>query len=106
MVQQFVHGMEHIDELVMIRMKDKGDCYDRQAERDEGGSVKERNVVALTELGGNVVERSVCTPYGELKMHQETGYGDYDGDGDVDGTDKGTPGTTCTGGTDARCFGR
>ncbi|UCC29103.1 MAG: hypothetical protein JSU86_12980 [Phycisphaerales bacterium] len=36
-------------------------------------------------------------------MYQETGYGDRDGDGDVDATDKGTPGSTCTGTVSGAC---
>ncbi len=31
-----------------------------------------------------------------MTVHQVSGYGDRDGDGDVDTTDKGTPGSTCT----------
>lgn len=42
------------------------------------------------------IEWYVYSPYGELIVHQSTGYGDRDGDGTVDSTDKGTPGSTCT----------
>jgi hypothetical protein len=55
------------------------------------------NVIGLTDLGGSLVERHVYRPYGEVTVNQETSYGDRDGDGDVDATDKGTPGTDCTG---------
>ena len=89
MHQQFIHGTQYIDELVMVRVKDKGDLYVHQDAN--------WNVIGLTDLGGSLVERYVYTPYGELTDHQETGYGDRDGDGDVDSTDKGTPGVDCTG---------
>jgi RHS repeat-associated protein len=95
MVQQFIHGTQYIDELVMIRVKDKGDLYVHQDAN--------WNVVGLTDLGGHLVERYVYSPYGELIVHQSTGYGDRDGDGDVDSTDKGTVGTTCTGTVSGSC---
>ena len=81
MVQQFIHGTQYIDELVMVRVKDKGDLYIHQDAN--------WNVVALTDLGTHLVERYVYTPYGELIVEQETGFGDYDGDGDVDNSDRG-----------------
>ena len=95
MVSQFIHATQYIDELVMVRVKDKGDLYVHQ---DANG-----NVVGMTDLGRHLVERNVCTPYGELTVHQQTGYGDRDGDGDVDSTDKGTVGTTCTGTVTGSC---
>ena len=51
----------------------------------------------------HLVERYVYSPYGELTVHQSTGYGDRDGDGNVNSTDKGTPGTTCTGTVSGSC---
>ncbi len=51
LVQQFIHGTQYIDELVMVRVKDKGDLYIHQAERNRGASVKDWNVVGLTNLG-------------------------------------------------------
>jgi RHS repeat-associated protein len=78
----------------------------------------------MTDLGGRVVERYILTPYGELTAHQESGYGDpghaavrdayrpRNGHGlrpfrrvqdDVDSTDKGTVGTTCTGTVSGSC---
>lgn len=36
-------------------------------------------------------------------MHQEAAYGDRDGDGDVDATDKGSPGITCGGTVTGAC---
>jgi RHS repeat-associated protein len=95
MVQQFIHGTQYIDELVMVRVADKGDFYVHQ----DGNW----NVIGLTDLGRHVVERYVYTPYGELIVHQDTGFGDRDGDGDVDSTDKGTVGTTCTGTVSGSC---
>ena len=95
MVQQFIHGTQYIDELVMMRVKDKGDLYVHQDAN--------WNVIGVTDLGRHVVERSVYTPYGELTVHQDTGFGDRDGDQDVDSTDKGTVGTTCTGTVSGSC---
>ena len=54
-------------------------------------------------LKRSVVERNYYTPYGELTVNQDTGYGDRDADGDVDATDKGTPGSTCTGTVTGAC---
>jgi RHS repeat-associated protein len=95
MVQQFIHGTRYIDELIQMRVKDKGDLYVHQDAN--------WNVTGLTDLGGSIVERYVYTPYGELTVHQDTGYGDRDGDQDVDSTDKGTVGTTCTGTVTGAC---
>jgi RHS repeat-associated protein len=95
MVQQFIHGTQYIDELVMVRVKDKGDLYVHQDAN--------WNVIGTTDLGRKLVERYVYSPYGELTVHQSTGYGDRDGDGDVDSTDKGTVGTTCTGTVSGAC---
>ncbi len=93
--QQFIHGTQYIDELVMVRVKGKGDLYVHQDAN--------WNVIGLTDLGGRLVERHLYTPYGELTVHQATGFGDRDGDSDVDSTDKGTPGTTCTGTVTGSC---
>ncbi len=88
-VAQFIHGTRYIDELVMARITDKGEFYTHQDAN--------WNVIALTDLGGSVLERYDYTGYGEMTVHQETSFGDRDGDQDVDGTDKGTPGIDCTG---------
>ena len=95
MVHQSIHGTQYIDELIMMRAAGKGDLYIHQDAN--------WNVIAATDLGGSVVERYVQTPYGELTVHQETSYGDRDGDQDVDSTDKGTPGSTCTGTVSGAC---
>jgi RHS repeat-associated protein len=95
MVAQFIHGTQYIDELVMMRAADKGDLYVHQDANF--------NVIGVTDLGGSLIERYVLEPYGELTMHQLSSYGDRDGDGDVDATDKGTPGTTCTGTVTGAC---
>jgi len=79
----------------MVRVKDKGDLYVHQDAN--------WNVIGLTDQGGSLVERQVYRPYGELTIHQETSFGDRDGDGDVDSTDKGTVGTTCTGTVSGLC---
>ncbi len=94
---QFIHGTQYIDELVMMRVKDKGGLYVHQDAN--------WNVIGLTDMGGSLVERYVNTPYGIMTVNQETGYGDRDGDGDgdVDSTDKGTPGTPCTGTVSGAC---
>ena len=93
--QQFIHGTQYIDELVMMRVKDKGDLYVHQDAN--------WNVIALTDLGGHVVERYTYTPYGQMTVQQVTSYGDRDGDRVVDSTDKGTPGTTCSGTVAGSC---
>ena len=94
-VQQFVRGVRYIGEIVMMRVIDKDDLYVHQDAN--------WNVIALTDLGGSVVERYVYNPYGQFVVQQETSYGDRDGDGDVDGADKGTPGSTCTGTVAGAC---
>ncbi len=33
-----------------------------------------RNIVALTDLGGTFVERYVYTPYGQVTVYQETSF--------------------------------
>jgi RHS repeat-associated protein len=103
MVQQFIHGTQYIDELVMVRVKDKGEMFVHQAERDQGGSVKNWNVIGTTDMGRHVLEHNVLSPYGQLAVNQETGFGDRDGDSDVDSTDKGTVGVTCTGTVSGSC---
>ncbi len=95
MVQQFIHGTQYIDELVMVRVAKKGDLYVHQDAN--------WNVIGATDLAGSVVEAYTLSPYGELTVDQETGFGDRDGDGDVDATDKGTPGTDCTGTVTGAC---
>jgi RHS repeat-associated protein len=93
LVQQFIHGTQYIDELVMVRVADKGDLYVHQDAN--------WNVIGLTDLGGSLVERYDYTPYGEVTVYQETGFGDYDGDGDVDSTDRAAieTGGDCLGGS-------
>jgi RHS repeat-associated protein len=93
MVQQFIHGTQYIDELVMMRRAGHGDLYIHQDAN--------WNVIGATDLNGRLVERYEYTPYGELTAHQEGGYGDYDGDGDVDATDEDAiqSGGACLGGS-------
>ncbi|HNU46998.1 MAG TPA: RHS repeat-associated core domain-containing protein [Phycisphaerae bacterium] len=121
--EQFVHGTQYIDEIVMMRAKHRGDLYVHQDAN--------WNVIALTDLGGSVVERYVYEPYGQVTVYQETAYGDRDADappltrrcsakrrdaqrlageargdvsrGDVDAADKGSVGTTCTGTVSGAC---
>jgi len=131
--EQLIHGTQGtcpdcvgIDEIVMMWANDKGDLYVHS--RRAGTNW---NVIALTDLGGSVVERYVYEPYGQVTVYQETAYGDRDGDGlpltrrnsaqrwdaqrlagegrgavsmgDVDAADKGTVGTTCTGTVSGPC---
>jgi RHS repeat-associated protein len=93
MVQQFIHGTQYIDELVMMRRAGHGDLYVHQDAN--------WNVIGATDLNGRLVERYEYTPYGEPTVHQESGYGDYDGDGDVDATDEDAiqTGGACRGGS-------
>ncbi len=89
MTAQFIHGTQYIDELVMVRVAKKGDL---DVHQDANW-----NVVGLTDLGVRLVERYVYSPYGELIVHQSTGYGDYDGDGDVDTDDRNLIAGACAG---------
>ena len=93
--QQFIHGTQYIDEIVMARIADKGEAFVHQDAN--------WNVIALTDMGGHVLERYEYTPYGQFTAHEVTGYGDRDGDGLVNSTDKGTPGTTCSGTLSGAC---
>ncbi|MBI3834742.1 MAG: hypothetical protein HY287_10475 [Planctomycetes bacterium] len=95
MVQQFIHGTQYIDELVMVRVANKGDLYLHQDAN--------WNVIGMTDLGHHLVEHYKYSPYGELTVDQDTGYGDRDGDGIVNSTDKGTVGVTCTGTVSGAC---
>ena len=56
--QQFVHGTQYIDEIVMMRVADKGEAFVHQDAN--------WNVIALTDLGGSVLERYEYTPYGQF----------------------------------------
>jgi RHS repeat-associated protein len=95
MVQQFIHGTQYIDELVLVRVKDKGEMFVHQDAN--------WNVIGTTDMGRRVLEHNVLSPYGQLAVNQETGFGDRDGDSDVDSTDKGTVGVTCTGTVSGSC---
>ncbi|MCB9850297.1 MAG: hypothetical protein H6817_06290 [Phycisphaerales bacterium] len=96
---QVYHGTRYIDEVVGMRVQDLGRLYAHQAERAQGGSVKDWNVTALTDLTGRVVERYWYSPYGELEAHVAVHPFDFDDDGDVDADDiaAGTSGGTCWG---------
>jgi hypothetical protein len=50
-LQVFPHA-RYIDEVVGLRVKDQGRMYAHQAEGDQGGSLKDWNVTALTDLTG------------------------------------------------------
>jgi len=78
-VQQFIHGTQYIDELVMMRLVDSDTALDARGDLYVHQDAN-WNVIALTDLGGSVVERYVYTPYGQVTVHQETSYGDWDGD--------------------------
>ncbi len=62
-----------------------------------------RRLCLLRRVKDSLVERHTYTPYGELTVDQETSFGDRDADGNVDSTDKGTPGTDCTGTVSGAC---
>lgn len=66
--QQFIHGTLYIDELVMVRVKDKGDLYIHQDAN--------WNVIGLTDQDGRLVERYISRPYREVIVHKETAFGD------------------------------
>ena len=87
--QQFVHGTQYIDERIMMRVADKGEFYVHQDAN--------WNVIALTDLGGQVVERYSYTPYGELTVDQLTSFGDYNGDHVVNATDRSAITGICAG---------
>ena len=80
MIRQLIHGTQYIDELVQMRAADKGDLYVHQDAN--------WNIIGLTDQGGNVVERCTYTPYGTPTFNPETSFGDWDGDRDVDATDR------------------
>jgi len=71
MVAQFIHSAQYIDELVMMQAAGKGDLYIHQDAN--------WNVIGVTDLGGNLIERYVLTPYGELTVQQLSSYDDRTG---------------------------
>ena len=89
MRQQFVRGTQYVDELVMMRRADHGDLYVHQDAN--------WNVIALTDLGGSVVERYRYTPYGQMTVDAETSYGDADGNGVVNSSDRDLISDACAG---------
>jgi RHS repeat-associated protein len=96
---QVYPGTRYIDEVVGLRVKDQGRLYAHQAEGDQGGSLKDWNVTALTDLTGRVIEQYWYSPYGQLEAHVAAHPFDLDDDGDVDAQDiaAGTSGGTCWG---------
>ena len=66
LVMQVYPGTQYVDEVVGLRLKDRGRVYVHQAEGDQGGSLKDWNVTDLTDLTGRVLERYYYSPYGEL----------------------------------------
>jgi hypothetical protein len=85
-LQVFPHA-RYIDEVVGLRVKDQGRMYAHQAEGDQGGSLKDWNVTALTDLTGRVIEQYWYSPYGQLEAHVAAHPFDFDDDGDVDAQD-------------------
>jgi len=81
MVQQYVYGPEHIDELVLI-FGENGTHFVYQDDN--------WNTMGLTNSAGDVVEECNYTPYGRAVFRRHTAFGDLDGDGDVDSTDQTT----------------
>ncbi|GAF94846.1 unnamed protein product, partial [marine sediment metagenome] len=54
-------------------------------------------MIALTDLGGSVVQRNTYTPYGQMTVNAVTELGDYDGDNDVDNADEALISGACAG---------
>jgi RHS repeat-associated protein len=78
-VQQYVYGPRHIDDLAMIRGRN-GTSF---VHTDANG-----NVIGLTTPAGLLAEEYNYTPYGRMLARRHTGFGDADGDGDVDAADQ------------------
>jgi len=78
----------YIDEVVGLRLE-HGRVYAHQAERDRRGSVKDYNVVALTDLTDRVLERYYYSPYGQLEVVADAHFFDYDAEADRGGRVKG-----------------
>ena len=108
--RQIVHGTRGtqsrragIDEVV-LEILDDGVVWVHQAEGDRGGSLKDWNVLALTDFAGRVVESYSYTPYGLMTVDQVSNFGDYDGDSlvTIDEVDANTNGVYDSGDT---CYG-
>jgi RHS repeat-associated protein len=84
---QVYHGTQYIDEVVGLKLADFGRVYLHQAEGDQGGSLKDYNVIAMTDLTGRTLERYYYSPYGELEVAVDTHVFDCEGDGDLDELD-------------------
>jgi RHS repeat-associated protein len=84
---QVYHGTQYIDEVVGLKLADFGRVYLHQAEGDQGGSLKDYNVIAMTDLTGRTLERYYYSPYGEPEAVVNTHVFDYEGDGDLDDLD-------------------
>ncbi len=93
---------EYIDEIVAMRTE-YGRVYVHQAEGDQCGSLKDWNVIGLSDVTGRVLERYYYSPYGELEVVRDAHFFDYDGDGDVDDDDE-TAFTACIGETSGDCL--
>jgi RHS repeat-associated protein len=78
MLFQAIHGTQYIDEVAALRLP-TGLVYVHQDANF--------NVVALTDVAGQVLERVRQTPYGEVEFAAERNFFDYDGDSDTDSAD-------------------
>jgi RHS repeat-associated protein len=78
-VQQYVYGPRHIDDLAMIRGRNGTSFVHTDANW---------NVIGLTTPAGLLAEEYNYTPYGRMLARRHTGFGDADGDGDVDAADQ------------------
>jgi hypothetical protein len=87
---QIVPGTQYVDEIVLFRKKDFGTVYVYQDAN--------WNVTSTTNLAGAVLDRISTTPYGQPTFDTYTIAGDYDADGDLDGSDDSQL-TTCKNGT-------
>ena len=93
---------EYIDEIVAMRTE-FGRAYVHLAEGDQGGSLKDWNVIGLTDITGRSLERYYYSPYGELEAVRDAHFFDYDDDGDVDSADSAAL-TACIGETSGDCL--
>ncbi len=102
LINQVYHGTQYIDEIVAMRTE-YGRVYVHQAEGDQCGSLKDWNVIGLSDVTGRVLERYYYSPYGELEVVRDAHFFDYDDDGDVDDDDE-TAFTACIGETSGDCL--
>ncbi|MEE9294774.1 MAG: RHS repeat-associated core domain-containing protein [Phycisphaerae bacterium] len=87
---QVIYGTRYVDEIVRFEHNGKGAMFAFQNAN--------WNVTSTVNYDTVVLDRLHTSPYGEPTWDTETINGDYDGDGDLDGTDDSNL-TTCKNGT-------